>query len=237
MAAKKKTKGALVIAGMGLAGPLQMTLQTLEALKRCDEVLCLVKLEPPFEAFAAGAGIAARTIEWAGAKKGGVSTTRTRALIEGKLAEGKRIGVVVDGHPELFSPVRELGRSSAGAGHAVECLPALGSLEQLMIVVSRRLGPLLDAGFCVVNTHSVDWKRFKAEPSLALFVYNAGTVARGRPGQLDALAAALAGRKLYLLECLANGEENVLETAPKGLAADLLKVGVNATLCAGPVRR
>ncbi|MFH1726724.1 MAG: SAM-dependent methyltransferase [Elusimicrobiota bacterium] len=237
MAGALTMRGELIIFGVGPRGVSQLTLEALEALKRCDEVFGTVHQEA-LARFCRGFGLKYTGFDWGGvygAKRRKVPAGQVAGAVLRGLSRGRRIGVAVTGSPALFSLADELIGRCRGKGHPCRVFASVGSLEQVLVALKFRFGDTFADGFAVYNVESVQPSAMTLGPGFSVLLYNMGSLRRHSPVRFRRLRDRLKkayGRdgKAFLVECSPE-EDAILASSPGRLETDLSRVGINATVC------
>lgn len=237
-----RRRGELWVFGIGPKGLMQLTLETLEAMKTRDEVYGTA-FQEVLGPFCAKMGVAYRPLDWGGrrgqrhgrTRPGEASVEPIARWILARLGLGRRVGLVVEGHPSLFSFIRGLRARAQRDGHACRVFAAVHPLDQMLAALEPRMGHRLDSGLTLYSALAGMTLKTSFDPSLALFVYNIGHLHRVFPREFARLAGRLRrawgpAHRAFLVECTPE-EDSVRPCALAGLAGELRKVGVNSTLC------
>lgn len=235
-------KGSLAVFGLGPKGLAQMTLEVLEALKGCDRVYGSTLFNDVLAGFCATSRTRFEALDWSQRPATRHKATRpghphlaaiTREIL-GRLDQGTRVGLAVDGHPGLFCFAADLVRACEKKGHACRLYASIGALDQVLVALQPRLGRQLDAGLAVysVLSQGLDTVRFSGD--LGTLLYNAGHLFKDSPGAFRSLSRRLARQygarhKVFLVECTP-AKDNVTACALEDLEKTLPLIGVNLSV-------
>ncbi len=237
---KARAKGRLSVFGLGPRGLSQLTLETLEIMKSCAEVVSMTSFQAPLTAFCKDLGVPVRSLDWGqdqakrstAATPGAFPREKLSDVVLDALARGGHVGLAVDGHPSVFTFAGEIRRRAKDLGHECRVYASLQPLDQMLAALEDR-GERFEAGFAVFSALSPDIERAEPARGVGFFLYNLGHLLRNDAAAFERLRRRLvasrgAGQRVLLVEC-ASDADNVRECTLKTLARALPLIGVNAT--------
>jgi len=137
---KKKTgKGELLLCGLGIDRPSEVTLATIEALKSCDVAFYIHGDGAIVKAFLEPFCPDVRL--FSSKRPAAAHKAKPRLLAEAVCAElkrGRRVAYVTYGHPSLFSDAGNVAFLCRGRGYACRVLPALSSVDGVIAALHAR---------------------------------------------------------------------------------------------------
>jgi hypothetical protein len=144
------------------------------------------------------------------------------------------VGLVVDGHPNLFCFATELIEACEAKGFACRTFASVSMLDQILVALAPFAGGQFQAGVAICSALTPDLDAIRFDGGLGLLLYNMGHLFKGAPEKFQALARRLneqfgGEQTVYLVECVPSGD-NVGPCALKNLAREITRIGVNLTL-------
>lgn len=175
--AAKTTKGRLLLCGLGVDPPASMTIQVLQALRRCDAIFNNLPGASIYE-FLSVFCPDVRPIEFRYEE----DVPRCADLICSAIGPGKTIGFVTFGNPVMFGPLaHELFKRSKKGG--VECVAfsAISSLDAMLAASGTVMG-FSFGGYQVLETNDEEVlaRIGKLNPKLPLLAYFVGQLSQDR---------------------------------------------------------
>ena len=240
---RKRSRSALSVFGLGPRGLPQLTLETLEAMKLCEEVYGRTLFQESLSAFCRKLNIPFKGSNWgqyfacphSNTKPGRVGPDKGIVQrITARLGKGGRIGLFVDGNPSLFGFTSNLVRRCRARGYRCDVYAAVSSLDQLMDPVEAAAGLQFDLGVTACNALHPNLKSIHFNRHIGLLLYNLGHLFRSSAKRYNRLVDRLCSlygdrRKTFLIECTPDGDV-VRPSSLKDLSRQLKLVGPNATL-------
>jgi precorrin-6B methylase 1 len=238
-------RGELLVFGIGPQGPGQLTWESVELLKTCDEVRAAAFAEE-LKPFCAALDIPLKALHWgekkatphesvAPGRNGGIDIQKS---LLSSLRRGRRVGLIVDGHPALFSFATPLVTAALDEGFRCRTFAAISSLDQILAILPPSSSAVPDIGFHVCNALSRAAASFPFRVDGLFYLFNVGSLFKTRRRDFEALLETLVSvygnrGKCLLVECVPGGE-NVRRGTIGGLARQLPLIGVNATVVVLP---
>ena len=233
---------SLSVFGLGPKGLPQLTLEVLEAMKVCDEIHANTMFQESVAEFCLSLKVQFTPLNWgqqsacphAATAPGTPPLELIKERLLSRLGEGKRVGLIVDGHPNLFCFATELVEECRRAGYACRTYAAVGMFDQILVALAPLAGKQLEAGVTICSVLTPDLERIRFDGGLGLLLYNVGHLAKHAPEKFTALSSRLSAafgpeHKVVLVECTPSGDI-VRPCALLDLAAEFKLIGVNLTL-------
>ena len=154
--------GSLAVFGIGPRSLPQLTLETMEAMKACDEVHGATTFQQALAEFCRGWGVPYRELDWGDrpAVPNGATTPGSPPLegiaerLLARVAGGAKVGLMVDGHPALFSFASDLLRRCRERGLPCRTYAAVSSLDQILVALEPVAGAALESGVAAYSVLS-----------------------------------------------------------------------------------
>ena len=236
------TTGSLSVFGLGPKGLPQLTLEILEAMKTCDEIYANTQFQEELEGFCRELKIPVKPLNWgrlfacphAAANPGSPPLKRISNRLLARLSKGGRVGLIVDGHPNLFCFATELIETCEAKGYRCATYASVSVLDQILVALAPFAGKMLQPGLAICSVLTPDLDEIRFDGGLGLLLYNMGHLLKGSPKKFEALASRLSGHfggeyKVYIVECVPSGD-NVRPCVLKDLVREIKLIGVNLTL-------
>lgn len=237
-----KPSPSLSIFGLGPKGLPQMTLEILEAMKGCDEIHANTQFQATLEEFCGSLKIPFLALNWgqqsacphAATAPGTPPLEGITARLVSRLENGKRVGLIVDGHPNLFCFATELIAACKSKGYPCRTYAAVSALDQILVTLAPFVGEQFEAGLTICSVLTPGLDKIRLDGGLGVLLYNIGHLLKGSPNKFEVFFQRLLNEfgsehKVYLVECTP-ADDNVRSCALKDLARELKLIGVNLTL-------
>jgi hypothetical protein len=179
-------QGSLIVCGLGIHFPYQISVESLAALSHCDEVFTNAPGTEAMEFLRLFCKVVRPLhAQWRGAEK-----LRGRPIIQA-LEAGKKVGFVTRGHPLLFGGIAYyLMEWCEKRGLPCRAYGAISSMD-VILAASRTCMGQDSHGFQLLSTKLLVEEALAPNPRLPLFLYMG--LSDGTPGRpKDVIAAHLA---------------------------------------------
>jgi hypothetical protein len=211
-------------------------------MKGCDEIHANTQFQESLEEFCRSLKIPFKPLNWgqqsacphAATAPGRPPLDSIAAQLEARLQEGVCVGLIVDGHPNLFCFATELIEGCRKKGYECRTYAAISALDQILVALAPFAGEQFEAGLTICSVLTPGLEKIRFDGGLGILLYNMGHLLKGAPGKFDELCARLTAQfgrehKVFLVECTPSGD-NVRPCALKDVASELKLIGVNLTL-------